>query len=62
MDSKLALPEDGPDPSHDKSMPERDKDALKVKVALRIRPLIKRDLVGDYQIAIQPEGDSKMVA
>ncbi len=35
--------------------------ALKVKVACRIRPLIKRDLVGDYQIAITPDLNTNQV-
>jgi hypothetical protein len=62
MESKLLIPDDSPDQPEDRQYQEKDKEGLKVKVALRIRPLIKRDLVGDYQIAIKPEGDSKVVA
>jgi hypothetical protein len=35
--------------------------SLKVKVALRIRPLIKRDLIEDYQIAITPDLNTNSV-
>ena len=38
-----------------------DNNSLKVKVALRIRPLIKRDRMGDPQIAIKPDLNTNMV-
>lgn len=39
-----------------------DKDSLKVKVALRVRPLIKRDLTDDYKIGVSVDHSNNTVA
>lgn len=55
MESKLTQPDEGPELGQEKVSMEREKDSLRVKVALRIRPLIKRDMTEQIQIAIQSE-------
>lgn len=62
MESRLTLQDDEPEVNNEKSSPDREKDGLRVKVALRIRRLIQRDLIEKYQIAIQPEMASNTVA
>lgn len=39
----------------------KKKDDMKVKVALRIRPLISRDMNGDTQICMKPLMKEKIV-
>lgn len=62
MESKLGLQEGDPETIPDRTSLDRDRDGLRVKVALRIRPLIKRDMIEQVQIAIQPDMSSNIVA